>query len=238
MRSICNELLLTIERCLESRQHTIKSAGKSPDLVFVFSFGHTKVKIGLRDIIYFFYNARDWLKNFSNIKECGDNDDNNAYSKYDYKNQLQVFHFLGSIDICGCNYNNKPVESASVEKAQTFIQVLLELHSPFETNFIEKLFINIDNYRCPWKEIETQVLKAVFARFGTGYNSGWEKTVKPIDARMLATEKRDLMPASADTTWGMVPEHSMPFEQFEIHPQTWQDAEKNFLWAMEDMGLK
>lgn len=89
-----------------------------------------------------------------------------------------------------------------------------------------------------FKEVERTVLNAVCEKFGIEPETNWPAEIKQYDARMLATEKLDLMVHRDDTDWGMVAEHHQPFEHVVIAPWTWVEAKRNFHFAAEELGLK
>ncbi len=68
-----------------------------------------------------------------------------------------------------------------------------------------------------YREIEARIMRVICRRFGMSEQE--PASIREADLRVLATEKRDLMPRSETGTWGDLPE---PFSHMVIRP--WPDA--------------
>lgn len=76
----------------------------------------------------------------------------------------------------------------------------------------------------PYRGLEERMQRAIFTRFGL--SPGMPGGVKVMDARLLRTEIRDLMPAASSWPVGVMAVRALPFT---IEPLSPADAERWFL---------
>lgn len=102
----------------------------------------------------------------------------------------------------------------------------------------------IKQYLPGYSDIEDEIHRTILLRFplnARGYKpteKGWQ-VIKDMDNRMLATEKRDLMP---NRTWNDEPVRGWaplpdPLPEV-IEPWTWRRAEREFLDEAHRLGIK
>jgi len=83
--------------------------------------------------------------------------------------------------------------------------------------------------------VEQSVLRAIFLRFGLEYPVHSMILVKAVDARMLATEARDLLGVDAAAEWGF-PAH--PYDELHLRPWPAETAEDEFRHAFAQLTAK